>query len=160
MYAPPRPRSRASSPLPYNTVGMPAAPFGFPVTAPFIPPPSAIAAATGYTASSSPPSDSGISAYGASGSYNRSRPSSSNEFRVEKVGGNRSPNIGARGTPLPPSSEHAYFDETTYKQRVAALLSAKDRQFAVTGRAVIDPSQLVLFFRSKVRLSIDLHNNC
>jgi len=43
-------------------------------------------------------------------------------------------------------------DELVYRQQVAALIAAKDRQIATTGRIPVGPAQLVLFFRTKVRL--------
>ncbi|KAJ3548259.1 hypothetical protein NMY22_g1335 [Coprinellus aureogranulatus] len=50
-----------------------------------------------------------------------------------------------------------YYDEATYRRAVTALLEAKDRQFAATGRVAVDPTQMVLFFRSKsgITQSID-----
>lgn len=87
----------------------------------------------------------------------RSRPASANEFRVEKVG--KSPSIGLRGA-LPPTDMPAapvYYDEATYRRAVTALLEAKDRQFCAAGRVAVDPTQMVLFFRSKsgITQSID-----
>jgi len=83
------------------------------------------------------------------------RPTSPNEFRVEKVG--RSPNIrGSQPLPTVDPTVTQYWDEAAYRQRVAGLLTAKEKQFSVTGHIQVDTSQLVLFFRSKVRLSLSI----
>ncbi|KAF5310379.1 hypothetical protein D9611_012085 [Ephemerocybe angulata] len=153
MYAPPRPRSRAPSRAPSPLPGYGNGNMAPPMSAP----PSAVTIPSPYGLSSSPSNTagSGYAAYGMPGGYHGggavSRPASSNEFRIEKVGGGgRSPNMGMRGAALPEAAAgQVYFDETTFKQRVAALVAAKDHQFAVTGRVVVDPTQLVLFFRSK-----------
>lgn len=48
--------------------------------------------------------------------------------------------------------EPAYQDELMLREGVSAMLQAKDNQFSVTGRIPMDSAQLVLFFRSKVRI--------
>ena len=70
-------------------------------------------------------------------------------FQVEKRA--RSPNpMGRQAMPQPD-----YREENLYREHVSVLISAKDSQFAVSGRIPIDPAQLVLFFRSKVTYTID-----
>jgi hypothetical protein len=43
-----------------------------------------------------------------------------------------------------------------YREHVSALISAKDRQIAVSGRIPVDPAQLSLFFRAKTGISYSL----
>ncbi|KAJ2916229.1 hypothetical protein MD484_g4192, partial [Candolleomyces efflorescens] len=57
------------------------------------------------------------------------------------------------GSTLPSAEPSSYNDEAAYRQRVAALNAARDRQFATTGHIVVDSTQLVLFFRSKSGIS-------
>ena len=52
-----------------------------------------------------------------------------------------------------PPAEQGY-DEFVFRDSVARLLAAASRPFTISGRIPLDPSQLVLFFRSKVRLSV------
>ena len=62
--------------------------------------------------------------------------------------------MGMRGY-NPSNNGEPYFDEGVYRQRVAALLGAKDRAaFVSTGYIFVDPAQIVLFFRSKVRPAV------
>lgn len=67
------------------------------------------------------------------------------DFQIEKAP--KSPNMGG-GRAMP---QAAHQDDVLLNQYVSALIAAKDRQFAITGSIPLDPSQLVLFFRSKVR---------
>ena len=41
-------------------------------------------------------------------------------------------------------------EEAAFRTSVAALIAAKARPFCVSGRIPVDPSSLILFFRSKV----------
>lgn len=45
-----------------------------------------------------------------------------------------------------------YDSEVVYRTRIARLIAAKARPFTVSGRIPVDPSNLTLFFRSKVCL--------
>lgn len=68
------------------------------------------------------------------------------DFQIEKAP--KSPNMGGgRGLPAQAANQ----DDVLLNQYVSAIIAAKDRQFAITGSIPLDPSQLVLFFRSKVR---------
>lgn len=85
------------------------------------------------------------------------RSKSQAEFRVEAVPRSTS-SMGMRGYNPANNVPDNYYDEGVYRQRVAALLSAKDRSaFVSTGYVFVDPAQIVLFFRSKVSwLSMNL----
>lgn len=76
-------------------------------------------------------------------------PRVSSDFQVEHLptSGHTSPASKARRRRA--SSGHD--GEAAYRASVARLMTAKTRPFSVTGRIPIDPSQLTLFFRSKVR---------
>lgn len=68
-------------------------------------------------------------------------------FQVEKR--SRSPN--PYGRPVQQPEPVQYRDEASiFRDQVSALIDAKDTQFAVNGRIPVDPSKLILFFRSKV----------
>ncbi|KAH6903289.1 hypothetical protein BKA70DRAFT_1433808 [Coprinopsis sp. MPI-PUGE-AT-0042] len=85
------------------------------------------------------------------------RSKSQAEFRVEAVPRSTS-SMGMRGYNPANTGGDNYYDEGVYRQRVAALLAAKDRSaFVSTGYVFVDPAQIVLFFRSKsgVAQSID-----
>ncbi|TFK32163.1 hypothetical protein BDQ12DRAFT_692899 [Crucibulum laeve] len=73
------------------------------------------------------------------------RSPSVSDFQIEKAP--RSASAAARRSM--PAAEPAYHDELLYRESVSRLIQIKDRQFAVSGRIPVDPSQLVLFFRSK-----------
>ncbi|KAF9531207.1 hypothetical protein CPB83DRAFT_849558 [Crepidotus variabilis] len=67
-------------------------------------------------------------------------------FQVEKR--SRSPN--PYGRPMQQPEPVQYRDEAAiFRDQVAALIDAKEAQFAVNGRIPVDPAQLILFFRSK-----------
>jgi hypothetical protein len=69
-------------------------------------------------------------------------------FQVEHV--SRPPSAMANRSP----PETVYDPEFMYREHVSRLIGAKTRPFTVSGRIPLDPSHLVLFFRSKVpRLS-------
>ncbi|KAJ7155686.1 hypothetical protein C8R46DRAFT_1041042 [Mycena filopes] len=81
--------------------------------------------------------------------YNASRPISD---------GSRSPNLATfevEHVSRPPSAmanrppEPAFDPEVMYREHVSKLIAAKTRPFTVSGRIPVDPSKLVLFFRSK-----------
>src|ERR1700761_9320376 len=71
-------------------------------------------------------------------------------FEVEHV--SRPPSAIGHRIPAPP--EPAYDPEFLYRESVSKLIAAKTRPFSVSGRIPLDPSQLVLFFRSRVRVSL------
>ncbi len=80
------------------------------------------------------------------------RSPSVSDFQIEKVA--RTP-AGRKAFPLPPETGPGYNrDEIVYRESVSRLLDVRGRQFAVTGRVPCDSSQLVLFFRSKVRCAV------
>ncbi|KAJ7764004.1 hypothetical protein DFH07DRAFT_917012 [Mycena maculata] len=64
-------------------------------------------------------------------------------FQVEHV--SRPPSAMANRSPPEPT----YDPEFIYRENVSKLIGAKARPFSVSGRIPLDPSQLVLFFRSK-----------
>ncbi|KAJ7905875.1 hypothetical protein B0H13DRAFT_2508453, partial [Mycena leptocephala] len=87
--------------------------------------------------------------------------------------GSRSPNLGSRSPNLssfqvehvsrPPSAmanrsppEPAVDPEFIYREHVSKLIGAKSRPFSVSGRIPLDPSHLVLFFRSKTGITHSL----
>lgn len=49
-----------------------------------------------------------------------------------------------------PIAPVGYDEELVYREHVSSLLAAKNTVFSVSGRIPLDPSQLVLFFRTKV----------
>jgi len=57
---------------------------------------------------------------------------------------------GAQKRPSPRRKKSEYGAESALRTCVARLLAAKARPFTVTGRILMDPASLVLFFRSKV----------
>lgn len=59
---------------------------------------------------------------------------------------------------MPQPDTTSYREETLFRDHVSALVAAKDLQFAANGRIPVDPAQLVLFFRSKVRSWDKCHN--
>ncbi|KAJ7752596.1 hypothetical protein B0H16DRAFT_1317447 [Mycena metata] len=65
-------------------------------------------------------------------------------FQVEHV--SRPPSAMANRSPQP---EPTFDPELIYREHVSKLISAKTRPFTVSGRIPLDPSHLVLFFRSK-----------
>ncbi len=60
-------------------------------------------------------------------------------------------------TPYTPSkprrraSDPEHDSKAAYRAAISAVVSAKARPFAVSGRVPMDPAHLTLFFRSKVR---------
>lgn len=75
-------------------------------------------------------------------------------FQVEKVA--RTP-AAPPSFPLPPETGPGADERDemiVYRETVNKMLGIKAKQFAVMGRVPCDSSQLVLFFRSKVRLFI------
>jgi hypothetical protein len=74
------------------------------------------------------------------------------DFQIEK-----SPKTpGPYGRPGLPQPDGYNRDELIYRQQVSALIAAKDRQIAATGRIPPGPSPLVLFFRTKNGVSHSL----
>ncbi|KAJ7136750.1 hypothetical protein C8R44DRAFT_767822 [Mycena epipterygia] len=71
-------------------------------------------------------------------------------FEVEHV--SRPPSAMANRSPLEP----AYDPEFIYREHVSKLIGAKTRPFSVSGRIPLDPSHLVLFFRSKTGITHSL----
>ncbi|KAL0945876.1 hypothetical protein HGRIS_012159 [Hohenbuehelia grisea] len=65
------------------------------------------------------------------------------DFQVERP----HPSPSKRASPNIP--DPGYEDEMVYRESVARLLAEKDRPTTVSGRIPVDPSHLVLFFRSK-----------
>lgn len=78
------------------------------------------------------------------------RSTSTSNFQIEKAP--KSP--GPYGRPSISHPDGYSRDEQVYRQQVAALIAAKDRQIAATGRLPASSTQLVLFFRTKVRFFI------
>lgn len=78
------------------------------------------------------------------GGFSFPRAQSVTDFEVEHSPG--SPSRGRRRT-----SSTNYDSEAAYMASIAALVTAKARPFAVSGRIPVDPLSLTLFFRSKVR---------
>ena len=70
-------------------------------------------------------------------------------FQIEKRA--KSPNPYGRPATTQPEPVGAYRDELVYREHVSALINAKDRQIAVGGRIPVDPAQISVFFRAKVR---------
>lgn len=70
------------------------------------------------------------------------------DFQIEKAP--KSP--GPYGRPGMPQPDVYNRDELIYRQQVSALIAAKDRQIAATGRIPAGPTPLVLFFRTKVSI--------
>jgi hypothetical protein len=64
-------------------------------------------------------------------------------FQVEHV--SRPPSAMANRSPPEPVLD----PEFIYREHVSKLIGAKSRPFSVSGRIPLDPSHLVLFFRSK-----------
>ncbi|KAK0184525.1 hypothetical protein F5146DRAFT_241402 [Armillaria mellea] len=95
--------------------------------------------------SSRAPSPSGF--YGRVGSdglpYVQSSPSV--DFQIERSF--RSPY--RPHTVLPVLNHPGYDEELIHRDNISRLLSAKTRVFSISGRIPLDPSQLVLFFRTK-----------
>ncbi|KAJ7692471.1 hypothetical protein B0H17DRAFT_871281, partial [Mycena rosella] len=71
-------------------------------------------------------------------------------FEVEHV--SRPPSAMANRSPPDP----AYDSEFMYREHVSRLIGAKTRPFSVSGRIPLDPSHLVLFFRSKTGITHSL----
>ncbi|KAJ7485873.1 hypothetical protein FB451DRAFT_1231319 [Mycena latifolia] len=71
-------------------------------------------------------------------------------FEVEHV--SRPPSAMANRSPPEP----AYDPEFIYREHVSRLINAKTRPFSVSGRIPVDPSHLVLFFRSKTGITHSL----
>jgi hypothetical protein len=78
------------------------------------------------------------------------RSPSTNDFQIEKVA--RTP-AAKPSFPLPPENGAPDVGDELmiYRDIVNKMLDMKTKQFAVMGRVPCDSSQLVLFFRSKVR---------
>jgi len=74
------------------------------------------------------------------------------DFQIEKAP--KSP--GPYGRPGMPQPDGYNRDELIYRQQVSALIAAKDRQIAATGRIPAGPTPLVLFFRTKNGVSHSL----
>jgi hypothetical protein len=49
-----------------------------------------------------------------------------------------------------------YDSEAAYRASIAMLVAAKARPFAVCGRIPLDPTALILFFRSKVNVTTSI----
>jgi hypothetical protein len=78
------------------------------------------------------------------------RKPSKSDFEIER------PLKMSSGTPKRPNPRRKKSDygaESALRSSVARLLVAKARPFTVTGRILMDPASLVLFFRSKVSCS-------
>lgn len=73
---------------------------------------------------------------------------STSDFQIER-GPKSYPTVSRRLAPR--DDEADYHDEYAFRESVSKLLLAKARPFAVAGRIPFDPSNLILFFRSKVR---------
>lgn len=76
--------------------------------------------------------------------FNRS-PSTS-EFEIEHA----TPSYSKRS--LARRSQPDFDGEQVLRTSVSRLIAARTRSFTVSGRIPLDPSALVLFFRSKVRI--------
>ena len=79
------------------------------------------------------------------------RTKSQSDFEIER------PLKGPTNTPKRPSARRTksdYSAEHALRASVSRLLAAKARPFTTSGRILLDPSALVLFFRSKVRLHL------
>lgn len=74
------------------------------------------------------------------------------DFQIEKAP--KSP--GPYGRPNMPQPDGYNRDEQIYRQQVAALIAAKDRQIGASGRIPVGPGHLVLFFRTKNGVSHSL----
>ena len=72
---------------------------------------------------------------------------STSDFHIEKAP--KSPGPYGRPTTMPQADGYNR-DDLIYRQQVAALIAAKDRQIATTGRIPARSAQFVLFFRAKV----------
>lgn len=77
------------------------------------------------------------------------RKQSVTDFEIERPLKMKMPN-GAAKRPTPRRKKSEYGAESALRTSVARLLVAKARPFTVTGRILMDPASLVLFFRSKV----------
>ncbi|KIY72072.1 hypothetical protein CYLTODRAFT_429157 [Cylindrobasidium torrendii FP15055 ss-10] len=91
------------------------------------------------------------SPYGRAGSdtlpYVKSLPSPGlSDIHIER--GPRTPRQ-RRSLAAAPLAPLGYEQEVEYRQHVSSLLAAKNAVFSVSGRIPLDPSQLVLFFRTK-----------
>ncbi len=74
--------------------------------------------------------------------------SSTSDFHIERR--TRTPRRQqSLAMPLPPAG---FDNELVYRDHVSRLLAAKNTVFSISGRIPLDPSQLVLFFRTKVRV--------
>ncbi|KAJ7663166.1 hypothetical protein DFH06DRAFT_1189508 [Mycena polygramma] len=71
-------------------------------------------------------------------------------FEVEHV--SRPPSAMGNRSPAQPAVD----PEFVYREHVSRLIGAKSRPFTVSGRIPLDPSQLVLFFRSKTGITHSL----
>ncbi|KAJ6493427.1 hypothetical protein C8R45DRAFT_900843 [Mycena sanguinolenta] len=71
-------------------------------------------------------------------------------FEVEHV--SRPPSAMGNRSPLEPTLD----TEFIYREHVSKLIGAKSRPFSVSGRIPLDPSHLVLFFRSKTGITHSL----
>jgi hypothetical protein len=58
-----------------------------------------------------------------------------------------------------PPAEPGFDEALTFRDSVSRFLAARSRPFSVCGRIPFDSSQLVLFFRSKVRSSCPIMTN-
>lgn len=79
------------------------------------------------------------------------RRSASTDFQIEKAP--KSPGPYGRPQAGMPQPDGYNRDELIYRQQVTALIAAKDRQIAATGRIPQASHPLVLFFRTKVSTS-------
>ncbi|KAG7445361.1 uncharacterized protein BT62DRAFT_191236 [Guyanagaster necrorhizus] len=68
----------------------------------------------------------------------------SGDFQIERS--IRSP---YRPHTVAPALHQGYEEELIYRDHISRLLTAKTRVFSISGRIPLDPSQLVLFFRTK-----------
>ena len=77
------------------------------------------------------------------------RTQSVSEFEVEHSVTGKTPYTPSK--PRRRGSDPEYDSQAAYRAAIAAIVSAKAQPFAVSGRVPMDPSNLTLFFRSKVR---------
>ncbi|EAU83769.1 hypothetical protein CC1G_07504 [Coprinopsis cinerea okayama7 len=143
MYAPRRSHSRAPSPMPIGPP-MPSTTPTYAVPLPSAPMPTGDAMMNAMHTMGTMPG-----AMGGAGHTLR-RPPSQAEFKVEKVARPPSSMANRYSPQNVNANAEVYFDENVYRQKVAALVAAKDRPaFATTGYVFVEPGQVVLFFRSK-----------
>ncbi|KAF8909814.1 hypothetical protein CPB84DRAFT_1673390 [Gymnopilus junonius] len=154
-----RPISRGPSPIP-PSVGYGAPPHGVGAIGqgyqvPYGAPPIARPISRGPSPA---PGAGFVGSHGRSPSIGTTSPSigattTAGGFQIEKR--SKSPNPYGRPSTTQPEPG-MYRDEMVYREHVSALISAKDRQIAVSGRIPVDPAQLSLFFRAKTGITYSL----